>query len=352
MAGEDATDQSVRNPRRAVYLGAAVFACLLLGGLWLWKQPPSPTGEKTPAAATSLSSMGVVDVGEVLKVHNAYDTLESLHGERQRLQADLDIARQMLVTLSAPQASRIPFEDAARQKEEKAVVRLHGEFLEKLAALEKAKRNELKPAYEAARDEINAQYFNDIFNLQLKIDNAGSMQLPEEKLAAMEIEMMNLKRERGRKQWELMRKYEEQVQEYLQALAAEHGMNLEDLRQKTSEQIRAEELRRQAEAQKRNADAIQKNLLEGAKLRKRVQEKQQALSHKEQEIQAMEEAMLQEIASKAAKVAVRHHLSCVFAKFFVASHWPVSDDDPAIHPIGLVNISAMDITEELVKEMR
>lgn len=352
MAEEEAAGKS----RRAVFLGATALACLAVGGLWLWTRPPS--GKETdvpPVTAESHTSLGVVDIREAMKAHNAYETLENVRRERQRIETELVLAQRMLVSLSAPQASRTPFEDAARQKEKQVTIRAHGEFMEKLAALEKAKREELKPAYEAARDEINAAYFNEIFNIQLKLDNAKSMRLTEQETQELENRLRALQRERGGRQFDLWQRYEGQIHEYREALAAEHGVNLAELRQKTSEELRAEELRRQAEAQARNAAAIQKNLLDAAKLRERVQEKQQALHNKEQELQAMEEAMLHEIASKAAKLAVRHHLSCIFARAFAPLPRALPEGTGFSEfrlAEGLVNVGAKDLTEELVQEMR
>ena len=48
--------------------------------------------------------------------------------------------------------------------------------------------------------------------------------------------------------------------------------------------------------------------------RVRLTEKEAALAAKEQEISAMEEYMMKDVASKAAKLAVLHYLDCIFAR--------------------------------------
>ena len=73
------------------------------------------------------------------------------------------------------------------------------------------------------------------------------------------------------------------------------------------------EMRKRSEAQMRNLDAIQKNMLDATELRMRIQDTKNAIRAKEKELLAVEGGMTTDLASMAAKLAVRHHLSVVYA---------------------------------------
>ena len=223
--------------------------------------------------------------------------------------------------------------------------------MEKLAEAEKAKREETRALYEAARNEINAAYFNEIFNTQLKLDNADIMRLSDETIADLKRHLENLQRERGRHQYELHQKYEAEIRAYKEALAAEHGISLAALEQDTDERLRAEEMRKRSEAQARNLDALQKNMLDAVELRMRLSEVRSALQAKEQEIAALEDGLTLDLAGKAAKLAVLHHLAIVYASPVTAG-LPIAGvgTDP-FAGLRVISGTAIDLTDELAREI-
>lgn len=349
MAGEEKIPTT--NGKKTLLVGLATLA--LLGGVvgaWLWTHP----GDKVtplPAAETPKDGAGVVRLHEVVRKHPEYGTLLRLRGEHAQLSASLARGERQLLALTAPDAIKKPFDDAVEQKKKQVLIKEHAEFMEKLAEAEKEKREETRAWFEAARNEINAAYFNSIFNTQLKLDNADVMHLSEETVADLKRHLENLQRERGRHLYELHQKYEAEIRAYKEALAAEHGVSLAALEQETDERLRAEEMRKRSEAQARNLDALQKNMLDAVELRMSLSEIRTALQAKEQEITALEDGLTLELAGKAAKLSVLHHLAIVYASPVTAG-LPIAGvgTDP-FASLRVVGVSAIDLTEELAQEI-
>lgn len=346
-------NRSAESGRKPLFVG--LLSLLVLGGIvlgWLCFHP----GDKfsSPPAGTSPPSTeesGVVRLSEVVRKHPEYGTLLRLRGEHAQLSESLTRGERQLLAMTAPDAIKKPFDDAVEQKKKQVLIKEYSEFMEKLAEAEKAKREETSALYDAARGEINAAYFNEIFNTQLKIDNADVMRLSEETVADLKRHLENLQRERGRHLYDLHLKYEAEIRAFKEALAAEHGISLAALEQETDERLRAEEMRKRSEAQARNLDALQKNMLDSVELRMRLTEIRTALRAKEQEITALEDSLTLELAGKAAKLAVLHHLSIVYASPVTAG-LPIAGvgTDP-VAGLRVVGGTAVDLTEELMKEI-
>lgn len=352
MAEQGAGDVSAGWGKRAWVLFGAALLLVGAASLWLLHRPaPAPLPPVRP------SGVGIVDVRAALQAHPAYDTLLAQRAERERLAADVLMERRMLLALTAPRLSSSLFQDAARQKQHQRDVQAESALRERLAAAEKARREELKPSFEAARDEINGQYFNEIFNLQLKLDNRDSMRLSEEAVRLLTERLHALQEERGQKQFALWQQFEAEIKAYRANLAAQWGLTLEAEGEASRAQLSAEALRRKAEAEARNAQALRESLMEIADRRGRLAEKEAALAAKEQELSAMEAYMMKDVASKAAKLAVLHHLDLIFARpaknlaalpmglMLHVGPWPPSE-------AAVVGGDALDLTEELAAEMK
>lgn len=345
--------RSAESGRKPLFVG--LLSLLVLGGIvlgWLFVHPGDKVSPPaTDPSAQSAEESGVVRLGEVVRKHPEYGTLLRLRGEHAQLSDALARGERQLLKMTAPDAIKKPFDDAVDQKKKQVLIKEYGEFMEKLAEAEKAKREETRALYDAARGEINAAYFNEIFNTQLKIDNADVMRLSEETVADLKRHLENLQRERGRHLYDLHLKYEAEIRAFKEALAAEHGVSLAALEQETDERLRTEEMRKRSEAQARNLEALQKNMLDSVELRMRLTEIRTALRAKEQEITALEDGLTLELAGKAAKLAVLHHLSIVYASPVTAG-LPIAGvgTDPAAG-LRVVGVTAVDLTEELIKEI-
>ncbi len=350
--GSTDESRSTDGGRKPLFVG--LLSLFVLGGIvvgWLWLHPGHVPESDAASEKTAAETVGFVRLGEAAKARPEYGTLLRLRGEQAHLTDLLSEQQKRLLKLTAPDAIKKPFDDAVAQKKKQELIKAHGEFMEQLAEAEKEKREETRALYEAARNEINAAYFNEIFNTQLKLDNADIMRLSDETVGDLKRHLENLQRERGRHQYELYQKYEAEIRAYKEELAAEHGYRLAELEWEADGRLRAEEMRKRSEAQVRNLDAIQKNMLDATELRMRIQETKNALHAKEREIDALETGMAKELASLAAKLAVRHHFAVVYASPLTAG-FPMTGvgTDPAAG-LRVVGGTAVDLTEELVQEV-
>lgn len=352
MADEKMPNGTGKKIPGSILIGGAVLLCILTAAAFLF------TGNKPverPAAAVS-DAAGIIDVKKAMQAHNAYGQLSALREERERMAVDLAVAQRMVIKLLAPKAEKGPFDAAVRQKVRTEAIHMHGEVIERLDAAEKAEREATRPMLEAARDEINAEYFNEIFNIQLKLDNAKAMRLSEETLQELKNRLHELQMERGRRQIALWRAYEEKIKQHRAELAAREGIQEEDASAQMTERMRAAESAKQSSAQARNVDAMQRNMLDASKLRARIQEKMQMLKAKDQEIAALEAYMLKEIAGKAAKLAAIHHFSIIYSSpavdvSSISAGW-LHNGAVLKKNVRVVDGSAQDITDELIRELQ
>ncbi|WP_462332654.1 hypothetical protein [Schwartzia sp. (in: firmicutes)] len=349
---EPVTGEAGKRNSNTRIIGGAVLLFLLLAGVWFFLGNKQP--QKT-APAVSSNEAGIIDVKKALQAHNAYGQLAALREERERMAVDLAIARRMVVQLLAPKAEKGPFDAAVRQKARTEEIHMHGEGIERLDAAEKAEREATKGMLESARDEINAEYFNEIFNIQLKLDNAKAMRLSKETVEELKERLRELQIERGQKQIALWKAYEAKIREHRAELAAQQGIKEAEHLSGTTERLRAEEAAKQSAAQARNMDAMQKNMLDASMIRARIQEKTLALKAKDQEIAALESHMLKEIAGKAAKLAAIHHFTVIYSTQAVnLASLKAGEFRGGMLQSGTAHVvagTAQDITDELIREL-
>ena len=228
--------------------------------------------------------------------------------------------------------------------------------MEQLRTAEKAKRDETQADYMAARRNLDDAYLNAIFNVRLKLDNADSMRLTADAVRDLENQLVSLQKERGQKQYELQQRYEGAIQAYVDAVSRELGGSVQAEQAKKTQQLRAEEMRKQTEAQSRNAEAMEKAMSEQGQRGQRILEKKAALQSKDREIQAMEEHILKDIAGKASKLAIVHHLTLILANPSVNLQ---ALDTGMLH-VGpwpekyktVISVDTMDLTQELLDELK
>lgn len=322
---------------------AAVLIAALVGG-WLVFRSPSDA----PADKPSSNALAVINTEAALKEHASYSKLKELRASRDQLAAELAAEKQRNLKLFAPDANKRPFDDAFSQKLHQKKITTHGELMEELKKAEKKKRQELETEWQAERKEVNDIYLNEILNIRLKLDNADMMRLSKETREAMIARMQTLQQERGQKQIAVNRKYEAKISEYIAGLAEEKGIDREEALALFSEDIRTYELRKRSAAQKRNVEEIQKRLVDSMQSRQRLMAKRTELAAKEAELNVLEGRMLNDIAGKASKLAVVHHLSAILA---ISPDENKSGKTERTYPT-VINVNAKDLTQELIKELR
>ena len=349
---DKAAVQKVVSAKKKLLAAGCCLLVVLALVTFLWRSQTSRPTSSLPSP--EMATMGVVNLQKAMKAHSAYPELEKLYAEREALRADLAMESQ-LGKAKAPAADPQAFAQLADQKEKMAGFQAYTKLRTQLQELERVKRQETQGDFQTAKKTIDDAYLNAIFNIRLKLDNADSMHLSADAVHALEQDLENLQRERGQKQYELEQRYEAAIRSYINEAAGTLRGEVQEKQTRTAEQLQAEQLKNQTEAQNRNLDAMEKAMDAQGQRHQRLLEKRAALQSKDREIQALEDHILKDLAGKAAKLAILHHFTLILANPAVNLQ---AIDVGMIH-VGawpekykpVVSVDAADLTEELIAEI-
>lgn len=333
--------------------GAAVLAvCLIIAGAWLFR---SYGLRPSAAVPRDKAEIGMVDLQKAMKAHDAYSQLRELQEQREVMAADLAIEWEEAAAIHAPEIDAAPFVTDVQQKAQQEQAAQGGELAGKRQEAIKAKRAAVAPGYEAARDSIDKEYLNAIFNLRMKLDNADAMHLSPVECADLQRALEDQQHERGERQRALKEQYEGAIRAYAAGLLQQDEAQLQAKKQQDDGQSEAKAMAEQTQAQERNAAAMQQDMMQTDNRAQRMSEKKAALAAKDAEIKAMEEHMLNDIAGKAAKLAILHHLTLILSNPSVNLQ---AVDVGTIHIgswpekyIPAIGVGTIDLTDDLIDEL-
>lgn len=346
-----------RVKRRTKIIVGAIFALLIIAmGAVLFRSLMPVDNNKN---AKEYVDTGIVDWSKVIAAHPDYKKYEDLKSECAVLELESQDVDDIL-TVNAPTLDAKPFDDAVWQKNAADIIGARAELERKSKKLAADYRAATKDDYEKRRAAIDGEYLNAILNINVKLDNQAAMHNPldnkdsikderEEWLAERE----NLKHERGKRQMELAAAYENEVKDYVNSkMAPEIKKWQESLPTKHAEQA-ADMAAKKSAADKRNADAMAAQLELAQKVQARVTARQ-TLVQKKSELAALEAHILNDIAGKAAKVAILHHLTLIVV------HHPknLADFAPDFSLTNIkstssvaIGLKTVDVTDELSAEV-
>jgi hypothetical protein len=340
--------------KKQIMIGGITALCLIFLGAWLFKA----YGVRKPVN-TSQQQMttGVVDLQKALKQHALYGELSQLRQQQAALTADLAVSRQMMISAdkTAPAADNQLFDAAAKQKSKLLMIQKNIQLMDQIKAAEKKLRAEREAGRLAEKNAIDDQYLNEILNIRMKLDNADSMKLSPESIAELEKRLSELRHARWSATNKIDQQFEAQIQQELQKVWQKNAGAMQNDDTRSTEQLQAEETAKQTSAQARNAAAMQQSIVKDGTGRT-IAEKSAALAAKNLEVQALEDRMIDDIAGKAAKLAVVHHLTLIFANPAVN----INALDTGIIHIGpkpdryvpVIGINVLDVTDELIEELK
>lgn len=341
--------------RRRLAAGIALVALILLVfGAVLMR---SLLQRETPAPVTA-GEVGVVKLQELIEAHPDYGKLQDLLSEREAIRSSLSQQLDVPLTVAPPKVDAQPFDDSVWQKNAQDVIGRRNELerAQKKAAADYRQKSE--PEYKERRDAINAEYLNEIFNIKLKLDNRKAMGLTDDTVVQMEQQLEDLEGERGARQIALYRAWQQEIKDYAaksveQELAGQQA-GLGDLRA----QREAQAVHAQTEAQARDVLALQQRMADSVTRQQQAQADQAALAENEQAITALESRILNDIAGKAAKVAILHHFTLIvcdparsLSSLLPAAFRPPAAPDRPEKYVKTVSVSAEDVTDEVKAEL-
>ncbi len=348
--------------RKEIILGSVMAVGLVFLGAWGLRalMPGHQNAQNTAAAA----SIGLVDMQKALEAHPDYDKLQTRQKEYKSLELSLkDTEKVPEMPVQSPQVDSKPFDDSVWQKNAQAVIGGRTELEREAKAVEKAYREAHQAEYGSRRKAVDEDYENAIFNLNLKIDNQKVMHHPwakqedlDEEKADWENQRELLQQERGMRQQELAREWEKEVNSYVQSVMGPKIAKWQEQAKTTVSQQKSAAVKKQSEVQQRDTQAMQvQNQMDAAqKLQQRAQIKQQ-MAAKAEEIQALDTHIRNDIAGKAAKIAILHHFTLILANpaedLIYKFPFPVPDSMKPERFMPVVGNDTEDVTDELVEEM-
>ena len=360
VADTDRDKAKVKRQRsRNIVVGTVVALAFVLAGAWLAREfiiPKAP-----PATSQLMADTGLIDWQQVLEAHPDYEKLTNLQAECDLLDMETNDVGDLL-TLKPPQLLEETFRESVWQKNAADVIGGRAELERKMKKLRDEYKKNTEADFNERRQAIDAEYLNAILNLNLKLDNQESMHnaldskdsIAAEREAWLQ-ERSRLQAERGKRQYELWQEYKAEIEAYVQK---EMGPELAAWKARLpqlKEQEMAAALKTKTEADKRNAEALAKQQEIAVSVQQRLAKRQQ-LAEKKSDLAALQAHIFNDVAGKAAKIAILHHFSLILVHHpqTLASFMPETVEPAAYSAKDSVaiGISTQDVTAEIVQELK
>ena len=357
----DAKDAASRKAkkRKEILIGSAIAVCLIAAGAGLvhhFIAGSKPAGQ----FASAEPDAGLIDWQQVIEAHPDYPQLKTMRDECRTLELETQSVDD-LFKVSPPDGNPKPFEDAVWQKNAHDVIGGRVDLERKANKV----RSEYVKATEAEYKErikaIDDEYLNAILNLNLKLDNQAAMHNPldsRQDIAAEQSDWMQarqqLQQERGARQMELYRARQQDIAAHVQSVLGPDLAAWKQSLPQTRADQEADAVRKQSEADARNVDVVAQQMEIARKVQQRL-EKRQQLADKRSAMEALEAHILNDVAGKAAKIAILHHFTLILVDHprILSSFDPNLESIDPLHAKAsiAVGVKTIDVTDELVQEM-
>ena len=347
-----------KHRKKYMVVGTIVAILLVCLGAVLMKQ--AIRRQAPPAVPQAAGETGIVRLQELVQAHPAYGDLQKLLQERKELKARLQESTELAAPLAVqpPEVEQKPFDDSVWQKNAQDVIGRRAEIeraQKKAAADYKASTEE---DYKARRDAINAEYLNAILNIKIKLDNREAMKLTDETVAKLNADLDDIEAERSGRQIALYRDWQQEIEGYAKAsVEKDFAASHEDI-EKLQAQRQAEAAKAQSEAQHRDIAVLSEQMQSSAARQQQALAVQDALTENEQQVLALESKILNDIASKAAKVAILHHFTLVICdparsltSLLPDAFRPSAGPDVPEKYVKTISVDATDVTDEVLSEL-
>lgn len=335
-----------------VAAGALAVLVLLVGG-FIFFRLHSDSHEEIPQQALE-DRIGIVDMQKVLKKHKEYAHLQRLEQEVKTLEAAISVEH-MTMEFTPPEPDKKAFEEAAQQEKKLDMIMEFSKRLDALNQKEAELRKELEPRFSEEIKAVEKTYLNEILNIRLKLDNAREMRLTEEEVNLMLSRLEELQKARGDEVMKKKASQEEYVQSIIGAERAALRSEVDKYNADKEAQTRAENLRRETEAQQRNAAAMEQASVVPMANSIRIAKQKAVLAAKKQEIRVLEKHILKDIAGLASKLAIMNKLTLIVSSTEVNiqgenyQEFGLGKWQPVRTPV--IGINTIDLTEALMKEL-
>lgn len=335
--------------KRQVLAGAAVVL-VSLGALWAYLM----WGAVKPETVVAEPVIGVLDMQQLIKAHPDYDRLQEIQQDIDHLENALAL-EDIKLPQTAPTPEKELFQEAAGQKSRLDSLARHDQLIHQLNALAEEKRQELRPKFEAERQEAEQKYLNEMLNLRIKIDSADVLGLTPEQVQEMQVRIESLQQQRGQVVAQLSQEQEERFRQLMAQEAAGPMAELQRLEAQTKQNLQQAELDKELEVQNRNAQAMEQ-AVSPVESKINTAKKRALLEGRKIQLRQIQDKIRNDIAGRAAKLAIMHKLTLILAspadnlrgidyENLGAGKW-----EPTLSSV--IGIDTLDLTEEMLQEMK
>jgi Skp family chaperone for outer membrane proteins len=280
--------------------------------------------------------VGIIDINKAVKAHPKYNQLQSLAQEANTMEAQVEAQRtavtqrnQDVSTLpdEAPQGDMTELDKAFQQQFKDKMSAKEKEVNTRLTAKENAVHQTLSDEMKAYSDQIDKEYQPQIFNLQLKLK---TVQLSKEDTASLQGELETLQTQQADKLAAKQKELSTKMDEMLAPDKAAAEQELQTYSKQVNEDISKQATAKQAEIAARATQQLTvpspSTALNGQAATGDIE---QQLVMKQQEVQALQDSIIEDIKDKTSKIAIERGLEAVLTNV-------------------TVNVSGVDITDAVI----
>lgn len=345
---------------------AAIITILIGGGLYFYSTPTPPPEEPADnkfEEPKPNQGVGIIDIEKIQAAHPDGEQLKDLQATELRLRLELHEAMRIteLPRPQPPTTSKEIFDEATWQKNAQIVISQIAELESKKKKAAEEYRKNSEPHYIEERNKIRDIFANEQLNIQLKLQNADNLRLPQEKVDELTKRLEEIQLERNKLQLELLKKWTAEIEQYAENSIAEEKTRLqaeaERLRQEVEEQSRQKE----SEVTQRNKKLMEDSLREMENRQGRRREILTALQEVSRERAELEKKILNSIVDKATMLAAVNRLEMVLVKHESKPSdkvlgrgvkWNFDFKEPEhVGAIIIAGKKSKDLTDDLIKEM-
>jgi phage host-nuclease inhibitor protein Gam/Skp family chaperone for outer membrane proteins len=313
---------------KSKFLIMMIAFMMLVAGCSTKQQVQEPKAPEKPL-------VGVIDINKAAKAHPKYNQLQSLQQDANTLEAQ--VQAEQTAAAQRNQAT-LPLSDTSQGDMAELNKAFQQQFTDKMSVKEKevnaklaAKENSihqtLSDEFKTYTDQVDKEYQPQIFNLQLKLK---TVQLTKEDADSLQEELGKLQTEQADKMAAKQKELAAKMDEMLAPDKTAAQQELEAYSKQVNEEISKQAAAKQAEIAVRSSQqlsapsaALQGQATDGSK--------EQQLAMKQQEIQALQDSIIENIRDKTSKIAIERGLEAVLTNV-------------------TVNASAVDITDAVIAE--
>jgi len=354
QSGETGKDS--RKKRTIICVGAISAVLLMLLGIWVFRSILTPSSRSS--GVKSIAEIALVDAGKVMEAHPDYEELCLLKQQELRLRIEMKEALTP-VRAEAPTVSETPFQDSVWQKNAQNIIGTAAEIMRQKKKAAEEYRAATEAEYLAKRDAIDAEYLNAILNIQLKLQNQDNLRLTEEAVNELIARREVLQQERGARQMELAETWESEITAYAEEAVQGSKEALQQEARDSKTALELDAAKKQAEAQARDAAAMEQAVQQSVERQQNRLRIFRNLQDTIKERIELESHMMNDIAGKAAKLAILHHYTLVLSNPAPSLRsripWRQDEEDKNTEEntyLPVVGTETADMTEELLAEVK